>query len=364
MGSASSSSGGTIIHRPITGGMPMSYYQVVFIAISATVTFFTSSSCGTTPNLRRALAPISPDKPLGDGLERFSGGKRYSGYQFPIEPPYQHGAESSVFIQSKTGTQEERVCSGFISSFHGGEEITAQIVTNHHCFSDRKPSERDETGLILASNPDGKVRASDLDEPPLVKGICNDIVVWLGGEPTIISKYTYDAQCLSGSLRSNSVMDIATFDVAITPELLTALPAPMAISDSSVPPPSESVYMVHYEVKDGVSTRYLTKDCRVGRPFYRFLLAPYEFSVNPLLSGGFGNLLKHSFSHDCPLHPGASGSALISEKTGEVVGLNWGGAVINNSAGRKERDAALSPACIRYFLHGLDADRTHCSLIQ
>lgn len=341
--------------------MSYCYFTAFLLTI---LTFTSASSCGTTTDFKRALSPDAHQTPPGDGLERFADGKRYAGYLFPIEPPYQRGAEASVVMRITKSDGKNYHCSGFIESFHGGDQITAKIVTNHHCFSLRDPDSRGDDGLILPADPKVGLTYHDLDEPPMERGLCDTTIVWLGGHHTVISQDEYASRCVGGSLRSNRSMDIAVFDVLVNLQGLKHLPAPLPISSRPAPAAGEKVYTVNYVAPHGFPVQHLTKDCRVGRPFYRFILRPSEFYTNHLLKGTYGDLLSSSFSHNCPLSPGASGSALVSEETGEVVGLNWGGAIITDTSGKRQRDAALSSACIRYFLHGFDADRAHCSLIQ
>ena len=212
-----------------------------------------------------------------------------------------------------------------------------RILTNHHCFA-----QEGSDGLAL---------------PALLPEACVATRVHFGFVQGQLASSTIGT-CEAGSLRTTFAGDLAVFTLASAPPERFR---PLGIWSSSEGIEGRAAVVVHYpdvasamaQPPDGgpalPAAQATIDDCRVVGPF-----AAADFSLD--------RSLPVSIRHTCDLIHGSSGSGLIDVRTGQILGVNWGGIQINGSSKNTIDNVATSAAYVTAFLAGREAQALAAAL--
>ncbi|SMF32269.1 trypsin-like peptidase domain-containing protein [Pseudobacteriovorax antillogorgiicola] len=250
--------------------------------------------------------------------------------------PFEGLSHSSALITVPMDNGQLKFCSG---SLIEGEtpQSAPRVITNHHCFTqDIEEKTQASTGLV--------------------ENHCKGAKVFLGFLKADIENKEV-RRCRLGSFRSDSILDLATFELDQTPDQRFS---PLTLADPSQLESREGAVIIHYpkidesdpELKSKVHmdldtqiplpfAQITSRDCHTLGPF-----PPEEWALD--LSLGFG--IKHS----CDQLKGSSGSALINRTTGHLLGVNWGGIKIGYGGDRGEMvvNVATASPYVAMFLEG------------
>lgn len=233
--------------------------------------------------------------------------------------------DATVLIATFTGGGSKlKFCSGtLVAPENDGGKL--RVLSNHHCFA--------------TMDADGKAT------PTLLPEACSSTKIYLGFLPEQ-SGGAFQAACQTGSLRTDFAGDISIFTVD---REVPGSYRPLSLWQQVDNPTGRRAVVLHYpdvpenaEAPRGLTIKLptaaiTTNDCRVLGEF-----AAAEWELDRALPFG----LRHS----CDLIHGSSGSALIDEESGTILGVNWGGIKISYAEGDRTDNVATKASYVAAFI--------------
>jgi hypothetical protein len=233
-----------------------------------------------------------------------------------------YNLDAFVLIATLTKNNTVKKCSGTIIKHNN----IFKVLTNHHCF---------------AKSKDGATASLTLEENACVK-----TTVFANLNPNHKEHLVYS--CRKDSLKTNKAADIAVFtlDAPEDSELQY-----LELSDADVQVKDQEAYVVHYpDIRENQiklpNTPYLVplmaitdEECQVQDRF-----PENEWTLD--------ESLQYAVKHTCDIVDGSSGSALVMKETNKLIGLNWGGIIIQYKDRSLKTNTATHVSFVHMFLNG------------
>jgi Trypsin-like peptidase domain len=232
---------------------------------------------------------------------------------------------STVLVTTKRATGAVKFCTGSLIAPEDGQE-SPRVVTNHHCFAEIDPA-----GL-----------ATD----KLMPEACAGTLVFVDFNHTTDYRGE-EIECASGSLRTSAVLDLAVFTLA---RKVSRPIEPLEFykgDESGIH--NRQALIIHYPSQ----SKETVKSARLG------VALPEESvtSENCTALGMFADdekrldpILGVGIRHSCDLVHGSSGSALIDQESGVILGVNWGGIKIQRGSELVEVNVATAASYAADFV--------------
>ncbi len=233
--------------------------------------------------------------------------------------------KAAVIIATFRDSGDIKFCSGTaIVPERNGEN--ARIVTNHHCFADKK---------------DGQV--SEL----LIAEACTKTKAYFGFNGANGYK-THEIGCTAGTLKTDPTGDLGVF--VLDDELPEGV-EPLEIWTEDIVPNDREALIVHHPNIKGHFVQLANREFS--------LPAASITNVDCKTLGRFpkqewklADVVQLSVRHTCDLEEGSSGSALIDKESTKIIGVNWGGLTVKYSGETRKDNAATMASYLIGFLDG------------
>lgn len=222
---------------------------------------------------------------------------------------------SAALITTVIDGDKKKFCSGTLIDPEDGEG-EYRVLTNNHCFLLEGDYGTSDNGINSNSE-----RGSSL---------CQSLKVFFGFEKGQ-TEQSIVRECKQGSLRSDSLGDLAIFTLKSNPSLPYK---PATLSKREVVASGIKASVVHFPSLDSSAAKdgEMVFEKRVG-----YYLPVAQVTVNDCNTlGDFSNeeqaahrSLKVGFKHSCDQIKGSSGSSLWDVERQEIIGVNWGGVTLN-----------------------------------
>ncbi len=206
-----------------------------------------------------------------------------------------------------------------------------RVISNHHVFA-----VPDETGKATSE---------------VLPQACSSTKILFGFDQTK-NEPEDTVECQEGSLKTDFHGDLAVLTLKREPIINVE---PLTITTNDVANSNDPLFVVHYPNIDS----HQSFGSGIGTSLPQASITVNDCSV----INTFENIrwqdptINLSMRHTCDLLDGSSGSALVSQKTGEIVGVNWGGVEIKKSNGQSETvNAATRPGYVNAFLNNSHDD--------
>lgn len=242
---------------------------------------------------------------------------------------------SVVLLVLNLDEKHRKFCSGTLID-PAADATQLRVLTSHHCFTD----EVDDNNAVPRE---------------FVPQACQKTTVIFGFFKGMTQNRALGL-CAENSLMSDYEADIAVFTLKANPDPVyqpaklwagTDIPMNRAARiihfptiDASDPNANQNLV---YEKAVGISlpvAQITDKDCFTKGPF-----AESDWHLDRAL--GFG------VKHTCDQKKGSSGSALFDVETNTILGVNWGGIIINDQFNNQETfNVATRADYVRAFLAG------------
>ena len=246
--------------------------------------------------------------------------------------------KSSVLAVTELDAGERKYCSGSLIEGRKAGDLP-RIVTNHHCFA--------------VKSDDDKKNNDKSPNPTIIPEACVQTTVYFdfstASEPLT-------RKCKSGSLVTNYVADFAMFSLA---KELPEDYQPFKIWSSGEVPLNHRAFIIHHpsaeESGQGDESKQVLKS--LGAYFPKKAITVNNCRVLGRFEDSFWHLnsnLPFGLRHTCDLVKGSSGSGLIDVETGRLLGVNWGGIIINIGKLERKDNVASSAEFLREFVNSGD----------